>query len=227
LARPTRARTHHHPDREGHLDAVPGLQRELSSMRVRVDSASLLPSAIPVSRGRHADAYPRGRVPRVHRRQAAPDADARDLGVFLVPLIPTNGRRPLLGGPPPLGAGPPGPSTLPGPPSVDPSLAGGGPPPGLGGPPPGLLGGPLAGPGGIGGAQYPTTDPSQVAGLLGPLSAAQAQDAAANSQDFQSQQMEATVLALIDQMKNQPNPAAQAAMTEPGYPNPPPPAGAM
>jgi hypothetical protein len=140
-----------------------------------------------------------------------------------VPLIP---RKPLLGGPPPLGAGPPGLSPPPGLPPVDPSLAGGGPPPGppgLGGPPPGLLGGPLAGPGGIGGAQYPSTDPSSVAGLLAPLESAQAQD----QQSLQGQQMEAAVLALIDAMKNQPNPAAQAAMTEPGYPTPPPPAGTM
>lgn len=94
-------------------------------------------------------------------------------------------------------------------------MPGGGMPP-MGGPPP--LGGPLAGAMAPGGSQYPTTDPSQVAGLLGPLQAAQAQD----QQQLQGQQMQATVLALIDAMRNQPNPAAQAAVTEPGYPTPPP-----
>jgi hypothetical protein len=93
----------------------------------------------------------------------------------------------------------------------------------MGGDPASLLGGPLAGPGGLGGNPYPTTDASAVTGLLGPLQAAQAQDA----QQLQGDQMQAAVLALIDAMKNQPNPAAQAAMTEPGYPTPPPPDGVL
>src|SRR4051794_9495909 len=100
-----------------------------------------------------------------------------------MPLIPPAGRRPLLAGPPPPDAGLGGPP----PPGMDP---GGGLPPGgppMGGPPPGLLGGPLAGPGGLGGPQFPTTDPSAVAGLLGPLGAAQAQD----QQQLQGQQMQA------------------------------------
>lgn len=98
------------------------------------------------------------------------------------------------------------------------ALAGGGPPAPPGGGPLGAqpsLAGPLQG------SQYPSTDPSAVSGLLAPLAAAQAQD----QQQLQGQQMEASVLALIDLMKNQPNPAAQAAMTEPGYPTPPPPSG--
>lgn len=135
-----------------------------------------------------------------------------------MPLLPPAGRRPLLGGPPP-----PDPGAAPPMPGMDP---GGGLPPGgppMGGPPPGLLGGPLAGPGGLGGPQFPTTDPSAVAGLLGPLGAAQAQD----QQQLQGQQMQAAVLALIDAMGSAPNPAAEAAMTEPGYSTPPPPDGVM
>jgi hypothetical protein len=118
-----------------------------------------------------------------------------------MPLLPPRpGGHPLapppLAGPPPLPAGP---------------LA----------PPPNPMGGPPGMPspgGGMGAPGFPTTDPSQVSGLLAPLEAAQAADQGA----LQQQQMQATVLALIDAMRNAPNPAAQAAVSEPGYPTPPP-----
>lgn len=114
-----------------------------------------------------------------------------------MPLLPPRPGGPLgappLAGPPPLPAGP---------------LAPPGPP----------MGGGMPGLGGMGPPGFPTTDPSQVAGLLAPLEAAQAADQGA----LQQQQMQATVLALIDAMRNAPNPTAQAAVTEPGYPTPPP-----
>lgn len=134
-----------------------------------------------------------------------------------MPLVPSNPRRSPLA--PPPQAGPPlplpaGPLAPPGPPmgGMPP------PPPGMGGPP--GLGAPPGMPG-MGGPQFPTTDPATVGGLLAPLEAAQQADQGA----LQQQQMQATVLALIDAMRNQPNPAAQAAATEPGYPTPPPPMG--
>lgn len=86
----------------------------------------------------------------------------------------------------------------------------------MGGAPP--LGGGLAGLLGGGGSGFPTTDPSQVAPLLGPLAAGWDAD----QQALQQEQMQAATLALIDAMRNQANPQAQAAVTEPGYPTPPP-----
>lgn len=135
------------------------------------------------------------------------------------PLLPPNGRPPL--GPPhapPHLAGPP----LPAGPLAHPGMAG---PPPLGGGAPLPPGGPMPPPGGPlgggplgGGPQFPTTDPSQVGQLLGPLQMAQDAD----QQALQQQQMQAATLALIDAMRNAPNPAAQAAVSEPGYPTPPP-----
>lgn len=90
-------------------------------------------------------------------------------------------------------------------------------------PPPGGLAALLAGGGAPQGPQFPTTDPAQVSGMLGGLQQAQSAD----QQQLQHEQMSAAVLALIDAMKNQPDPAAQAAVTEPGYPTPPPPASGV
>lgn len=135
-----------------------------------------------------------------------------------MPLLPP-GRRPLPGqaGPPPGLAGPPG--VPPAPPTGGLDALGGGPAPvpqlggglGLGGPP-------------QGGPQFPSLDPGAVSQLMQPLDQQQQVD----QQDFLAQQQQTALLSLIAGMKTQPNPAAQAAVTEPGYPTPPSPdQGAM
>jgi hypothetical protein len=80
--------------------------------------------------------------------------------------------------------------------------------PGLGGPPP---------------LPFLAVDPGQIAGLLGQLSQAQQTD----HQILDSAHQQGLVQAsdLLAAMQQQANPAAQAAMTTPGYPTPPPPAG--
>lgn len=80
--------------------------------------------------------------------------------------------------------------------------------------PPGMMPGmPPAAPTG---PAFPSLDPSALAGLLQPVAQLQQADAAA----LQAQQ-QSTVSSLLDQMRAMPNPAAQAAMTEPGQPTSP------
>jgi hypothetical protein len=114
-----------------------------------------------------------------------------------MPLLPNT----PMGGPPP---GPPGAPPGLGPPPGPPGMGD----PGLGGPPP---------------LPFLAVDPGQIAGLLGQLSQAQQTD----HQILDSAHQQGLVQAsdLLAAMQQQANPAAQAAMTTPGYPTPPPPAG--
>jgi hypothetical protein len=90
--------------------------------------------------------------------------------------------------------------------------------PSMGGPPPGLMGAPPAGApmGPPPGPQFPSTDPNTLAQAGAPIAALQQQDQAALAQ-----QQDAILAAVLEALKSQPNPAAQAAMTEPGYPSMP------
>lgn len=92
--------------------------------------------------------------------------------------------------------------------------------------PPGLdpmMGAP---PAGMMGPQFPSLDPSLLAGALAPAAAMQQADV----QSLQAQQ-DAAMASVLQMMRQMPNPAAQAAMTEPGAVTsplglPPAPAGA-
>jgi hypothetical protein len=80
--------------------------------------------------------------------------------------------------------------------------------------PPGMIPGmPPAAPTG---PAFPSLDPSMLSNLLQPV----AQLQAADQQALEAQQ-QAAVSSLLDQMRAMPNPAAQAAMTEPGQPTSP------
>jgi hypothetical protein len=63
------------------------------------------------------------------------------------------------------------------------------------------------------GPQFPSLDPSALAQMGAPIAALQQQDL----QSLQQQQ-DMVLDAVLNALKAQPNPAAQAAMTEPGYP---------
>jgi hypothetical protein len=81
------------------------------------------------------------------------------------------------------------------------------------GAPPPMMGLPPAAPTG---APFPSLDPASMAGLVAPIAQLQAAD-----QQRLAAQQQATVSSLIDMMNNQPSPAAQAAMVEPGAPTSP------
>jgi hypothetical protein len=63
------------------------------------------------------------------------------------------------------------------------------------------------------GPQFPSLDPSLLAGALGPVAQLQAADLQALQQ-----QQDQTVNGVLQMMKQMPNPAAQAATVEPGGP---------
>jgi hypothetical protein len=67
---------------------------------------------------------------------------------------------------------------------------------------------------------FPSTDPTQLlqGGIFGNLQQIQGADQQALAQ----QQAQAAMLALVEAMKNQPNPEAAAAASAPGYAEPPP-----
>lgn len=64
--------------------------------------------------------------------------------------------------------------------------------------------------------QYPSLDPAALAQALAPVQAMRTQDEAA----FQAQQ-DAAMASVLQMMRQMPNPAAQAAMVEPGAPTSP------
>jgi hypothetical protein len=92
-------------------------------------------------------------------------------------------------------------------------------PPGVGDPMGGLGGPPM----GMG-SPFPSADPQAVAQLMGLVGDAQQQDHA----QLDAMQADAITGAsdLIQMMRQMGNPAAQAAMTTPGYATPPPAQGA-
>jgi hypothetical protein len=63
------------------------------------------------------------------------------------------------------------------------------------------------------GPQFPSLDPNAMAQMGAPIAAIQQQD-----QQALAQQQDQILSAVLEALKSQPNPAAQAAMTEPGYP---------
>lgn len=86
---------------------------------------------------------------------------------------------------------------------------------------PGAMGAPMLPPGAppapmMGGPAFPSLDPSVLGGALAPLAAMQQADQAA----LQAQQQQA-VNQVLAAMRAAPNPAAQAAMVEPGAPTSP------
>lgn len=90
----------------------------------------------------------------------------------------------------------------------------GGPPPGppmMGAPGMPPMGGPPMGP--PPGPQFPSLDPSALAQAGAPIAQLQQQD-----QQALAQQQDQILDAVLEALKSQPNPAAQAAMSEPGYP---------
>lgn len=98
----------------------------------------------------------------------------------------------MMGGIPP--GPPPGPPMMGGAPGLPPMG-----PPGMGGPPPG--------------PQFPSLDPSMLAQAGAPIAAIQQQD-----QQALQQQQDMILSTVLQALKSQPNPAGQAAMSEPGYP---------
>lgn len=68
---------------------------------------------------------------------------------------------------------------------------------------------------GMGGG-FPSTDPSQIAPLLGPVRQMQMAD-----QQNLEQQQQGVLQMLVEMMRNAPNPLAQQAQTAPAYPVPP------
>lgn len=98
-----------------------------------------------------------------------------------------------------------------GPPMPPPPMMGhAGPPPGIGGPP-GMP--PMGPPPGPPQPQFPSLDPGALAQVGAPIAALQQQD-----QQALAAQQDQILSAVLEALKSQPNPAAQAAQTEPGYP---------